>query len=96
MSLTSPDGPYLSGLPFLDLLYDGRVVFHKVANNEQGRLDLIAFKYLQDSSLWFYIALYNNVIDPIGGVTTGMDLAIPIDVITANEVRPFTYLNHDE
>ena len=82
---------FLSGLPFLDLLYTGRTVFHTVANNEQGRLDLIAYKYPKDTSLAYFIALYNNIIDPLSEVTTGRDLAIPIDAIPTGEIKPFTY-----
>lgn len=81
----------LSGLPFVDFLYDGNVVYHKVEYSESGRLDLIAYKKLGDPSLWYPIALLNNIFDPIADVVPGLELAIPIDLIDSTDFKAFTF-----
>lgn len=85
-------GTVLSGLPYLDMLYTGKEVWHTVKQNEQYRLDLIAYKYLRDPSLWYVIAQYNGIQDPIAEVITGRDIAIPVTPLKAiGAMRPFTY-----
>lgn len=48
-----------------------------VENVYEGRLDLLASLFYGDSKLWWFIAQYNNIIDPIGEVTAGRVLYIP-------------------
>lgn len=85
-------GKLVSGLPFVDLLYTGKLVYHSVSVHEQGRLDLIAYKYLKDFSLWPLIAWYNGIIDPLSDIKVGCVLAIPIDIVSSlRELLPFTY-----
>ena len=80
------------GLPFMDFLYDGPVIFHNVQFEEQGRLDLIAWKYYDNAYLWEIIALYNGIDDPIGEVKTGVTLMIPTGQISQNtNYRAHTY-----
>lgn len=90
---TSEDGTsYASGLPFMDFQYSGRIVYHKVTESEENRLDLIAFKYptIADPTMWYAIALINSIKDPLD-VPAGTELAIPIDVNTKANFIPFTY-----
>lgn len=42
-----------------------------------GRLDRIAFDLLGDARLWWFIAMYNNVLDPGNDVVEGLVLYIP-------------------
>lgn len=50
--------------------------FHEVKAGEDNRLDLIAYKYYRNPSLWWVIAEANNIIDPIK-VEVGEVLRIP-------------------
>lgn len=81
----------LSGLPFLDFLYDGGEVYHTVRSNENRRLDLVAYAYLKDYRLWPILAWYNGISDVLS-VKTGDVLAIPVNAVTLlNNVIAFTY-----
>jgi hypothetical protein len=97
LTLTAPDGTqYQSGLPYIEFQYpvaaDGsNVQWHKVKNSEAGRLDLIAWIWFSDCSYWRVIALANNIDDPLTEVVTDMDLAIPTDPITINNLIGFVY-----
>jgi len=92
ITLTDANGNAVpSGLAFADFLYSGRIVYHSVLQSERGRLDLIAYKYLKDNSLWPYIGWFNNIRDPIKDVCLGKELAIPVDVISPNMLIPFAY-----
>ena len=89
--LTSEDGvSYESSLCFMDYLYTGKIVYHKVQESEVNRLDLIAWKYFFDPSQWYPIALYNGLRDPLT-LPLGTELAIPVDALTASDYEPFTY-----
>lgn len=91
-TLTDSNGvKYKSGLPFVDFLYEGAVAFHRVQSNEAGRLDLIAYQWYQDVSLYWVIALFNNIKDPLTEVKVGDDLAIPKGPITTRNFVPRTY-----
>jgi hypothetical protein len=91
-TLTAADGTeYKSGLPFVDWLYAGKIKFHRVDNDEVGRLDLIAWKTMGDPTLYWLLAKLNNIIDPIRGVYAGMDIAYPVDRVVLKEILAFTY-----
>lgn len=51
-------------------------LYHKVSIKEANRLDLIAFNYYGDSSMWWLIAIANNIIDPFI-IPAGLTLKIP-------------------
>lgn len=53
-------------------------IFHKVAPNEVGRLDIIADKYYRNPLLWWVIAQANDIYDPIKGVPVGTTLRVPL------------------
>lgn len=91
--LTLADGTViLSGLPFVDFIYTGRIYHHIVKETEKGRLDLISYKFLSDSTLWPYIAWYNSIMDPITEVTIGSELQIPVDLVDRlNDIKAFAY-----
>ena len=48
-----------------------------VESSHIGALDLLAHEVYGDSSLWFVIASYNNILDPFYGVSAGDTLRIP-------------------
>lgn len=50
---------------------------HTVTQEELGRIDLIAFQWLNDSTLWWAIAIVNNLANPFEDLATGMILKIP-------------------
>lgn len=53
------------------------LTIHTVQNFEQGRMDLIALKYYKRDDLWWPLAVYNGIINPIAEVVTGTVLRIP-------------------
>ena len=56
---------------------DATDIGYIVENIYEGRLDLLASLFYGDSKLWWFIAQYNNIIDPVGEVTAGRVLYIP-------------------
>lgn len=40
-------------------------IFHTVSDIENKRIDLIAWKYYRDVSLWWVIAEFNNINNPL-------------------------------
>ena len=52
-------------------------VEHVVDAGEVGCLDLIAWNYLNDERLWWIIAWFNNIINPIEEVKAGTVILIP-------------------
>lgn len=95
-TVTVSDLKLLSGLPFLDFLYSGGVIYSRVESNEDRRIDLIAYRYLGDFRLWPLIAWFNGIRDPLTEVTSDPQtvLAIPVDPITlVRNLRAFTYRN---
>jgi hypothetical protein len=52
-----------------------------------GRLDLLAAAYLDDSALWWVIAQYNAILDPVSEIVVGRVLRIP------TKERVQTFLN---
>lgn len=49
---------------------------HQISVGEEGRLDLIAYQYYKNPTLWWVIAYFNNIIDPFE-VPAGTVLKIP-------------------
>ncbi len=78
------------GLQFADFYFDGEVKYHQVLENERGALDLIAYQWYKDCSLYWVIAIFNNIIDPLS-VKPGDILAIPQGPISTKNIQPFTY-----
>lgn len=88
--LTANDGSVVqSGLSFVDVIYSGKTVFHTVTAEEEGRPDLIVWKWLKDWTLWPYVCWYNGIFDPIADIKAGMELVIPVQ--NSFVVKPFTY-----
>lgn len=52
-------------------------VLHKVAVEEEGRLDKISYKYYDTERLWWCIAMRNKIVDVVGEVIAGTNLFIP-------------------
>lgn len=48
-----------------------------VEKRAEGRLDLVAQAFLDDSSLWWLIAQLNSILDPFGEIVEGRVLRIP-------------------
>lgn len=51
--------------------------YHVVTRDEVGRLDLIAYKYYGDPTLWWVIADINNINNFLDDMQAGRELAIP-------------------
>jgi len=77
-------------------LDDGRVVYRSkiypdiplkdddiyIVTQTGDRLDILAFQYFGDSSLWWIIATANNIHDIGFGVADGTTLRLPKDYIS--------------
>jgi len=50
---------------------------HTVNSPEVGCLDLIADRYYNNERLWWFIAAFNNIIDPVADMYPGQTLKIP-------------------
>lgn len=64
---------------------EGEDVYHVVDQKEINRLDLIAFRYYNDATLWWAIALANNFIDPFI-INEGELLRIP-SLVTISDYK---------
>lgn len=51
-------------------------IYHVVTQTQDGRLDIIAQMYYNDASLWWMIAVANNMVDPFI-VPAGVTLRVP-------------------
>lgn len=51
-----------------------------IVSNETDSLDTLAFKYYKDPTLWFIIALANNIGKGRMSIEPGLQLRIPTDV----------------
>lgn len=51
--------------------------YYTVEHTLEGRLDLIANKFLGEPRLWWVIAMLNNILDPHNEIRTGTVLLIP-------------------
>lgn len=51
-------------------------IYHIVGVDERNRLDIIAYKYYQNATYWWLIAMVNDIIDPFI-VVPGTQLKIP-------------------
>ncbi len=50
---------------------------HVVEGGEVARPDLIAYKHYGDVSLWWVIAIVNNIDNPLVDLQSGMTLKVP-------------------
>ena len=78
----------VNGKPQLDLLNfqwerfnkfieDRPKAYYPIPEEEDGRLDLIAYKHYKNVQLWWVIALANEILNPIDEVSAGKMLKIP-------------------
>lgn len=89
--LKAGDKVYRSGTPFVDLLYTGPVKWYEVQPGEEGRLDVVAWKCLDNPKRWREIALLNNVRDVLTEITVGRHLAYPVGTISKSDIKSWTY-----
>lgn len=90
---TAQNGTDCLGMPFSNLYYSGKIMVHTVSMEERYRLDIIAWKYLLNPTMWRVIADFNSIFDPIGEILPQKTLFIPtgqLDLSTA--YVPNTYL----
>lgn len=52
-------------------------VYYEIKNMEENRLDILALKFYNDSSLWWVIAHANNIFDAFTEIKRGVRLRIP-------------------
>ena len=90
---TEENGTDCLGLCFAQIYYSGKIMVHTVSEDEKYRLDIIAWKYLNEPSMWRFIAGFNNLFDPIGEVLPQKTLFIPTSNVDLTSVFiPNTYL----
>lgn len=51
-------------------------IYHVVENSQEGRLDVLAQKYYNNPSLWWMIAIANDIVDPFV-LVSGTTVRIP-------------------
>lgn len=56
---------------------DATDILYTVPQAGEGRLDLISQQHYGTPELWWVIALVNNVLDPLVGVSSGRVVRIP-------------------
>jgi hypothetical protein len=52
-------------------------VFYVIADTYDRRPDLVAAIFYNDPRLWWFIAQFNNILDPFSEMTTGKVLRLP-------------------
>jgi hypothetical protein len=57
---------------------DASDIIYVVERRWEGRIDLIANALLGDSRLWWLIAQYNAVLDPVNEIREGRVLRVPL------------------
>ena len=72
----SKNGDFYGTRQPLRLREDETDLFHTVTDADSKRIDLIAWKYYRDVSLWWVIAEFNNIFNPLE-IPTGTTLRIP-------------------
>lgn len=68
--------PQLTARPEIPL-DDQNVSIYTVKRQDLGRLDLLAYSYYGNVSLWWIIAAYNGIVNPLIDMTVGQSLRIP-------------------
>lgn len=58
------DSVYLESMNRYDIIVSDTPIYHVVDILEENRLDKIAFEYYGDASLYWAIAMANNMVDP--------------------------------
>lgn len=56
---------------------DNSDTIYTVENFYEGRLDLIASVFYNEPRYWWFLAQYNNILDPVSETTAGRVLLIP-------------------
>lgn len=70
------NGDFLGTRQPLKLREHASDMFHTVTDTDSRRIDLIAWKYYRDVSLWWVIAEFNNIGNPFE-IPVGTVLRIP-------------------
>lgn len=90
------------GEPSLDLLVSDWQAFrdniiggelHTVNQEEENDLPLISYKFYETVELWWVIAQYNNIVNPLADVPVGLELRIPTKESVDRELRQLALAN---
>lgn len=65
------------GLMVEAVVADATDILYRVPESSSNRLDLLSQQFYGTPELWWAIALVNNVLDPIVGVTPGLTIRVP-------------------
>lgn len=64
-------------------LSEGTYTTHTITEFDIGRLDLIAYRYYEDVTLWWVICLFSGIRNPLTDMVIGETLIIPDkDIVT--------------
>ena len=74
--IDSKNGDFFGTRQPLKLREHSSDLFHVVTDADSKRIDLIAWRYYRDVNLWWVIAEFNNISNPLE-IPTGTTLRIP-------------------
>lgn len=66
--------------------YTGDEIFYTVDPGDEFRLDIISYRFFDDPSYAWVIALHNGLKDPVFEITAGRVLKIPANLAEVEEV----------
>jgi hypothetical protein len=75
--ITETSGDFLEWWERAEFEQDESDIVYPVENFYEGRLDLIASVFYNEPRLWWFIAQYNNILNPAEEITAGRILLIP-------------------
>ncbi len=67
--------PDFTKLPELELT-DDTFFTYRIADTDLGRIDLLAYKFYGDVSLWWVICVVNKIANPLTDMWVGQELKI--------------------
>ena len=73
------------GLQVPAVVKDGTDEIYEAPPGDESRLDNLSFRYYGVPDLWWVLALVNDVIDPMVGITPGSTIRVPTKLRLANE-----------
>lgn len=73
----SADNTFFGTWQRLEIQDETDYELYQITKRDIGRFDLIAFDFYGDTSLFWVILDFNNIVDPIFGIEIGQKIKIP-------------------